>query len=422
MLRMARWVLLCCLVVGTLIADNRFIVRVVNGPDLGNACAALGCNVVESLGDAANQLFLITAADAADSGVMAAALSEAVGLLNIEPDLLVRIPSRPHVDASGYGSESAMYFGHDVLKTYVWQPAALTVQIQQAQATFGLTGVATVAVIDTGVDPDHPAIRDVLVPGYDFISNQEGYGPELQAQSTVGVVDRTDGTLGDIAPGTQSPSSYAAFGHGTMVAGIVHLVAPQAMIMPLKAFQADGSGYVSDVLRAIYRAARTGARVINMSFDMPDPSVELRLAVDYANAQGIICVASAGDQGLQTLVYPAAFSNVIGVASTASDDTRSGFSNYGEELVRVAAPGEAIVTTFPHGGYATGSGTSLSAAFVSGTAALMLQARWNMSFTDVTDALTHARPLAPEMGHGRLDVFQAIQAAWSAALMPTPEP
>src|SRR5262249_33521335 len=151
-------------------------------------------------------------------------------------------------------------------------------------------------------------------------------------------------------------------------AGIVHLVAPRAQIMPLKAFGADGQGYTSDIIRAIVYAVRMGAKVINMSFSRATPSDEVRAALQDATNQGLVEVSSAGNDGLQPLVYPAAWPNVMGVASTADDDTRSSFSNYGASLVWVAAPGEAVITTYPWGSFAAGWGTSFSTPFVSGAA------------------------------------------------------
>ena len=82
-------------------------------------------------------------------------------------------------------------------------------------------------------------------------------------------------------------SNYSAFGHGTMTAGIVHLVAPQAKIMPLKAFSANGTGYDSDVLRAIYYAVRNGAKVMNMSFDFSTYSPELARGSSTPTARGL---------------------------------------------------------------------------------------------------------------------------------------
>jgi thermitase len=215
-------------------------------------------------------------------------------------------------------------------------------------------------------------------------------------QSTAAVVDQ---------PGTQ------AFGHGTMVAGVVHRTAPGAMILPVKAFRANGSGYVSDILRGIYRSVRDGARVINMSFSMPSASPELKRAIDHAAGSGVICVASAGNEGAPATVYPAAWSNVMGVAATTDDDQRAPFSNYGQNLVWISAPGVGVVTTYPFGTFAAAWGTSFSTPFVAGTAALLLDAKGNLSPGSAATAIGHGRPLGPEMGHGRLDIVQAVQAA-----------
>src|SRR5258708_38188152 len=98
--------------------------------------------------------------------------------------------------------------------------------------------------------------------------------------------------------------------------GIIHLVAPTAQLMPLKAFHSDGTASLSDILRAIYYGVQNGANVINMSFDTKTSSAELQKALDYANQQGVICAASAGNDGMQEIVYPAAFQrDVMGGAS-----------------------------------------------------------------------------------------------------------
>jgi len=100
-----------------------------------------------------------------------------------------------------------------------------------------------------------------------------------------------------------------------------------------------------NILRAIYYGVQNGANVINMSFDITHPRRKLQKALDHANQSGVICAASAANagQGPPTLVYPAALqSDVMGVASTTDQDTRSSFSNFGINIVWVAAPGEAI--------------------------------------------------------------------------------
>ena len=116
-------------------------------------------------------------------------------------------------------------------------------------------------------------------------------------QRTVAVLDQRTVSVLD---GTQ----YSAFGHGTMTAGLVHLVAPQAQILPLKAFHSDGTGYDSDVLRAIYYAVAHGAKVMNMSFDYSEPIHPNWRAIKYANSKGVVSVASAGNDGQRKVVYP----------------------------------------------------------------------------------------------------------------------
>jgi len=231
-----------------------------------------------------------------------------------------------------------------------------------------------VADIDTGVDPNHPVLHPVLLPGYDFTRNQPG-GSEMNdlpggtsttesscvnctsgvvTQHSIAMVDQHSIAMVD-QPG------FGAFGHGTMVAGVLHLVAPHAKILPLKAFRPDGTGYLADIIHAIYYATQNHANVINMSFDLSASSQALSKAVSYANQAGVILVAAAGNESTSARVYPAAFNGqVVGIASTTDWDARSSFSNYGTADVWIAAPGEYVISTFPGGSYASASGTSFS--------------------------------------------------------------
>jgi subtilisin family serine protease len=339
----------------------------------------------------------------------------------------VEVDSPATVLQAGVGAPAGLFdralvsfYGDTVWNGYAAQPAADIVRAGEARGTFGVRGAGIVAVIDTGVDPDHPALKSVLVAGYDFTRDRSGMAPETAdlnqsttavvdgpplsvSTSTVAVVDRSTASL-------LSVPSYAAFGHGTMVAGIIHLVAPGAMIMPLKAFGADGTGYISDILRAIYWAVRSNVRVINMSFSTPVASPELRTALDYAVSRQLVCVASAGNGGMRTMVYPAGFDTMMGVASTDLADRKSTFSNYGETLVWVAAPGEAIISTYPFGTYAASWGTSFSTAFVAGTAALLLERRWSTDQGGASKAIANATPIDRDLGNGRLDVYRAVQS------------
>ncbi len=321
------------------------------------------------------------------------------------------------------------FYGSPVLSSYVDQPAVMLIRSEEAHQL--ATGAGIVAVIDTGVDPNHPVLKASLVPGFDFTRHLPGIPSEFAdlGQSTASILDQSTASILDqntIVILNQSTASILdqstasildtrqvpqTFGHGTMVAGIIHLVAPTALIMPLKAFKADGTAHLFDILCAIYYAVDHGAPVINMSFSTEARSAELKRAINYAASRGVICVSSAGNNGTRLRVYPAAFDDVLGVGSTSNQDTRSTFSNFGDQVVALAAPGEGIVTTYPGGHYAAAWGTSFSTAFVSGGAALLLQVNIRTHEEAVADALEGNAKQLPDrlgLGEGRIDLYRAL--------------
>ena len=216
------------------------------------------------------------------------------------------------------------YYGTTVWMGYAEQPAAQIIGTTQAQLQFRVTGHGIVADIDTGVDFSHPALQGILMQGYDFTRNRVG-GDEMADMSGTAAA-----TCSSRMPIRKSESidppqfltnrrqrcsinrqprcwilrSMRRFGHGTMVMGIIHLVAPKAMLMPLKAFHSDGTAYTSDILRAIYFAVQNNANVINMSFDFTSPDAEISTAISSAEKSGIVLVASSGNDGAAEVVYP----------------------------------------------------------------------------------------------------------------------
>ncbi|MHB8617904.1 MAG: S8 family peptidase [Candidatus Acidiferrales bacterium] len=393
---------------------------------LENVCLVNACTVVRSL-DGGNQLFLVKPAQGLLPDVLAGVLRLVNGVVDAEPDQLLTIP--PNVNNQAYQTTAPTYlfdqnpvnyFGTTVWNGYANQPAAKIINIDEAQDAFHVTGSGIVADIDTGVDPNHPVLKAILLPGYDFTRNQPG-GSEMNdvgqtsysscnACQAAFVNQHTAAMLDQHTAAMLDGSPYAAFGHGTEVVGVIHLVAPTAHIMPLKAFHADGTGDLSDILRAIYYGVQNHVNVINMSFDLTSNSTELTNALNYASSHNVICVASAGNDGKQEIVYPAALKNVMGVASTNDFDQRSSFSNYGNQVVWVAAPGENIVTTYPFGTYAASSGTSFSSPFVAGTAALILNMLPNANQSKAAAAIAHAHWIGDNMGNGRLDVYGALSS------------
>src|SRR5947209_44712 len=405
-------------------AQARLIVRDSLGlGSLNLTCLLTGCQVVRSLGDPQGQLFLITFPSILNPVTALLKINLQLGIVSAEIDQVANTLDAYAGPAPAYLTDEkpTSYYGATVWHGYVAQPATQLTRTSSTQSTFQVAGSGvTVAVIDTGVDPTNPVLQNLLVSGYDFTRNTNGgseksdvsTSPDLSQAQTAQVNQRTVAVLDQRTVAVLDGSSqYSAFGHGTMTAGIVHLVAPQAKIMPLKAFNANGAGYDSDILRAIYYAVKNGAKVLNMSFDYPSYSPELANAIKYANSKGVISVASAGNDGQQVVVYPGGLPSVIDVASTSNSDIQSVFTNYGAPPVWMAAPGEGVMTTYPWGTYAAGWGTSFSAPFVSGTAALMLGTNGNCTSSKVASGLAHAHSISdPQLGYGRLDTYQAVQS------------
>ena len=428
-------VLIAILTVGTLPAraQNRYIVRTNGG--LGSVlklCFSANCQVQGSLDGNINKTFLVTSSEnllANLVGFLGNLLEQLLGIQSVEADRVLPLPSTSlSTIPPGLSDTTPVdYFGTVVTHGYATQPATQIIRLTDAQTGFNVSGSGIVAVIDTGVDVNHPVLYSVLLPGYDFTRNQPGASewldvpqlngqtvssdssanqPVLVQQSSAAILDQSSAAILDNGGG-----SYTDFGHGTITAGLVHLAAPTARILPLKAFSANGAGYLSNIIAALYYATANNANIVNMSFDIPTQSPALNAAVSYANKQGLILVAAAGNESTSSPVYPAACNpNVMGVASTTDYDTLSSFSNFGVIDVWIAAPGEYVISTYPGGTFAASSGTSFSSPLVAGSADLLMSAQPGLNQVKAASALAHAVKLTPSLNNGRLDVYQALSA------------
>ena len=416
---------------GTAAADQRYIVRTTGGLlSVLKFCSAAGCAVQGSLDGNVGQTYLVTSSQNLLANLLNGTISlleSLLGIQSVELDRLLPLPQvSAHQPALGLSDTAPVnYYGSVVWHGYAAQPATYIIRLRDSQNGFGVGGSGVVADIDTGVDTTHPALVGVLLPGYDFTRNQsgasewldvsgmqngptgdgsQGQQPVVVQQSTAAVLDQSTAAVLDGTP-------YVAFGHGTMTAGLIHLVAPKAKILPLKAFSANGTASLSNIIAALYYAQQHGANIINMSFDLSTPSPALTNAVRYVNQHGVMLVASAGNENTSSPVYPAAFSgNVVGIASTTDYDARSSFSNYGSADVWIAGPGENVISTYPGATYGSSSGTSFSSPMVAGTLALMLDLKPGLNQSRASSALSHARKLTPDLNNGRLDTYQALTA------------
>ena len=254
------------------------------------------------------------------------------------------------------------------------------------------TNCSKVAVLDTGVDTNHPDLAPNLW------HNTKETPDNGKDDDGNGYVDDAIGV--DIIHG--SGSAVDGDGHGTHVAGIVAGVGNNAIgvsgvcwtgsVMAVKFMNFRGKGSTSDASEAIRYAARMGAKVINASFGSSSKSHTLQDAVEYAQDKGVLIVVAAGNDGEDIdkhPVYPASFgnANILTVAASTRSDKLASFSNYGDEAVDVAAAGEDILSTYLGNRYATLSGTSMAAPLVAGMAGFLRAANPDASYKDVKTGL-----------------------------------
>ncbi len=263
--------------------------------------------------------------------------------------------------------------------------------IQAAEGWAVTTGDAgvMVAVIDTGVDADHPDLAGHVIDGHDY------------------------------ADGDNDPEDL--HGHGTHVAGIIagqgsHTggvvgVAPGVTILAIRALNAQGQGYMFDIAMAIEEAVRRGADVINLSIRSPKSRI-LEEAIRNAVNRGVIVVAAAGNSGLPEVAYPAAYEGVVAVSALDEEGNLAPFSNHA--VATVVAPGVKIFSTLLDGEYGVKSGTSMAAPHVAGLAALLVSAYPRMTAGAIrqriafkTDDLGTAGPDSL-YGHGRVNARRVL--------------
>jgi subtilisin family serine protease len=434
--------LLVCLVLGLPLTAQTSYILTASPSNMQSVVNQHGLTVVKELYDGNNCVMLVQSASADMAGTETEVESD-VQVLGFEPEQRASLPeltglTQPTLTQSTTsildtlpGRTLVSFFGSTVPSNYSTQTATSIIRLGDARTATRLTGSGTVAIIDTGADLTHPALSGALVTGYDFTRDTLGaseladLAPAVAAQlqqsttsildaqntlvlnSAVAILNQSTTSILDQSTTSILDSSLAEFGHGTMTAGIVHLVAPTAKIMPLKAFRADGSSNLSDIIRAIYYAADHGVNVVSMSFSMPQSSPGLQAAIQYALSKNVALVASSGNDGSKTLVYPASYGGVQGIGSSSNADLRSTFSNYGSGVVTFAAPGEGVITTYPGGNYAAGWGTSFSTPMFAGAAALVLQARPTSKPGDITNALSKTKQIS-DMGYGRIDLYQSL--------------
>lgn len=261
-------------------------------------------------------------------------------------------------------------------------------QIRTAKGWGIYTGRSStiIAIIDTGVDLDHPDLKNKIVGGYDFVDND-----------------------------TQADDQG---GHGTHCAGIaaasvnndigISGICANCSIMPIRVLRSDGSGPSSNVAKGIIYAADNGAQIISLSLGTYSLSSTVRDAVEYAAKKNALVIAAAGNNNTNAPHYPAFLPQSISVGATDENDARSHYSNYGP-WVDVAAPGDHILSTVPDGSFAYKNGTSMATPFVAGLAGLMAGCEGATPKGIREAILTTGKPVGSWLSGRRIDVAEALE-------------
>ncbi len=323
---------------------------------------------------------------------------QVIGLLELDP--LVRTVEFAFRSETPEGVQQMMVGAvGGSLGEYVDQSISERIQLGPAHVHTTGAGVR-VAVIDTGVKADHEAlVGSVSDEGYDFVDDDTDPDDEASELDEDG-----DGLTDDAA------------GHGTMVAGMIHLMAPDAEILPIRVLDDEGRGLTFDVAKGIRYAVDHGSDVINLSLGLSCESSVLRRELEYAADAGVHLVAAAGNDGTEDPpFYPASDELVLSVAALDSADVRATFSSY-HPTVSISAPGVGVYGPFHDGQYAVGEGTSFAAPFIAGQLALIRSVDPNLNREEVQQVATAGvveiydipenQPYLDRLGSGRVDAFR----------------
>ena len=523
---MRRSIVVTLVIVGLLLpnlaaaAGLELIVTLKSARKIGQVKSKYDLQVLEQIGP--QPIFLVLS-DSTDLSLIDRMMADRL-VVDVEENAFVTLESRPQNDSDAVAGldqstmslfQSTMslfadvplipFFGTEVAEQYATQQGLDVVHATDTRDR-SIGAGTRIGFIDTGVDPDHPALAPWLEPGVDLLgtgSTSEFGGMDQSTmslfqdlfrlwkngvaldQSTMSLfweallalgVDQSTMSLfmeewvalgldqstmslfwEKLATGSLDQSTMSLFwdylqtlnldqstmslfwegleflyvnqstmslfasgmfdslGHGTAVAGLLHVVAPEARLVPIRAFDSRGKSTLFFAVAAVYAAVDQNVDVLNMSFSVGGSSRSMKRALDFAWSHEVAMVASVGNESrIVEDIYPATHSNVIGVGSTDLNDMITSFSNFGHD-VAVMAPGDEVVTTFPGGLWATVSGTSFSAPLVTAGVALGVSfgqsgrtaAQTIVNTADWLDFL-HGNEYYNMLGHGRINLDNAL--------------
>jgi subtilisin family serine protease len=391
-------------------AEPRILVRFWPGAtaaERAKAIASVGGiadRVLDAIGVSRVALPIPSSAD--EVGLTSLRLARDPAVLSVEPDSTGSVQFTPN---------DPLYLADPSFGLGQW--GIRKAHVDQAWDVIRGSPAIVVAVIDTGIDANHPDLVGVALPGTTFVTSPD---PQCDANSTID----------DNGHGTHVAGLIAANGNnGQGIAGVAFGV----RILPIKALDCQGSGLLSDVAAGVIWATDHGARIINISLGSSSAQATLEDAIRYAVARNVLVVTAAGNCGVASTrcgsvnepSYPGAYPETLAVGATDVNDLRASFSNI-DPYVALSAPGVRIWSTIPTypttlsrnasgiPGYAALSGTSQAAPFVAGVAALVLSGEPTLTAAQLaarlrstTDDLGPPGP-DPGFGTGRVNALRAV--------------
>ncbi len=286
------------------------------------------------------------------------------------------------------------------------------------------------SVIDTGVDYNHPELKDNIwtnpgeIAGNGLDDDGNGFIDDTRGWNFAGV--STNDPMDDNSHGTHCSGTIGGSGVGGKIVGVNW----NTSIVPVKFLTGAGGGTLADAVKAIQYSTLIGVKIMSNSWGGGGFSQTMFDAIKAAKDKGILFVAAAGndaDNADSTPHYPAGYQveNVMSIAASTNRDDLASFTTYGKRTVHIAAPGHKIFSSVPtgKGSYNTFSGTSMATPHVAGAAALLWGTNTNMTFAEVKDRLLRSRDYVPSFSRkiassGRLNVYNAIMGIYP----PSPEP
>lgn len=301
-------------------------------------------------------------------------------------------------------TDEDLYVPNDVLfNEYQWNLPTIDT-LEGWNITRGSEKI-TVAVVDTGVDLDHPDLAGNLVGGYNVMN------PEQQPDDDVGHGSHVAGVISATVDNVEGIAGMSWFNH----------------VMPVKVLDETGAGSTYNVAQGIIWATDHGAKVINMSLGNYVDAEFLHDAIRYAYDRDVVLIAATGNDNTDKPGYPAAYPEVFAVSATDYRNQKAVFSNYGD-YVDVVAPGENIASTYMQAQYAALSGTSMASPHVAALAAMIRSVNPALTNAEVIqlmrNSVTDLGPAGKDdvYGYGLIDVKKALESAlqqqYSLLLLP----